>query len=162
MKSCSFDHYNVTLLKHHYSDVIMSVMASQITSLTIVYSTVYSGADQRTHQCSESLAFVRGIHWWPVNSPHKGPVMQKMFPFDDIILMVDFLPNTHIRHHIAHMRSSNMRGLWGLLTHFPLNKIAAISQMLISDTFSWMKYSVFWTKFHWSLFLSVQLTITRH
>ena len=46
----------------HYSDVIMNTMASQITSLTIVYSTVYSGADQRKHQSSASLAFVRGIH----------------------------------------------------------------------------------------------------
>ena len=70
----------------HYSDVLMSVMASKITSLTIVYSTVYSGADQRKHQSSASLAFVRGIHRWPVNSPHKGPVMRKMFPFDDVIM----------------------------------------------------------------------------
>ena len=45
--------------------------ASHITSLTIVCLTVYSGADQRKHQSSASLAFVRGIHWWPVNSPHK-------------------------------------------------------------------------------------------
>ena len=69
----------------HYSDIIMSMM-SQITSLTIVYSTVYSGADRRKHQSSASLAFVRGIHGWPVNSPHKGPVMWKMLPFDDIIM----------------------------------------------------------------------------
>ena len=55
----------------------MSSMASQITTLTIVYSTVYSGADQRKHQSSASLAFVRGIHRWPVNSPHKGPVTWK-------------------------------------------------------------------------------------
>ena len=50
----------------HYIDAIMTTMASQITSLTIVYSTVYSGADQRKHQSSASLAFVRGIHqdWW--------------------------------------------------------------------------------------------------
>ena len=61
----------------HHGYVIMSAMASQITSLTIVYSTVYSGADQRKHQSCASLAFVRGIHQWPVNSPHKGPVMQK-------------------------------------------------------------------------------------
>ena len=47
---------------YHDSDVIMSTMASQITSLAIVYSTVYSGADQRKHQSSVSLAFVRGIH----------------------------------------------------------------------------------------------------
>ena len=62
---------------NHYGDVIMSMTASQITSLAIVYSTVYSGADQRKHQTSLSLAFVRAIHWWPVNSPHKGPVSRK-------------------------------------------------------------------------------------
>ena len=64
----------------------MSTMASQIISLTIIYSTVYSGADQRKHQNSASLAFVRGIHREPVNSPHKGPVTRKMFPFDDVIM----------------------------------------------------------------------------
>ena len=64
----------------------MSAMASQITSLTIVYWTIYSVADQIKHQSSMSLAFVRGIHQWPVNSPHKGPVIQKMFPFDDVIM----------------------------------------------------------------------------
>ena len=72
--------------KDHYSDVIIGTMASQITSLTIVYSTVYSGAEQRKHQSSASLAFVQGIHRSPVNSPHKRPVMQKIFPFDDVIM----------------------------------------------------------------------------
>ena len=56
----------------HYTDVIMGTMASQITSLTIVYSTIYSDADQRKHQSSAALAFVRGIHHWPVNSRTKG------------------------------------------------------------------------------------------
>ena len=70
----------------HYNDVIMSLIASQITSLTIVYSTVYSDADQRKYQSSASLAFVRGIHRGPVNSPQKGPVRRKMFPFDDVIM----------------------------------------------------------------------------
>ena len=64
----------------------MSAIASQITSLTIVYSTVYSGADQRKHQSSLSLAFVRGIHQWPVNSPHKEPVTRNFFPLDDVIM----------------------------------------------------------------------------
>ena len=61
-----------------------------ITSITIVYwaSTIYSGADQRKHQSSASLAFVRRIHWWPMNSPHKGPVMWKMVPFDDVIMLL--------------------------------------------------------------------------
>ena len=63
----------------------MSVIVSQITGISIVYSIVCSGTDQRKHQSSASLAFVRGIHWWPMNSPHKGPVTQKMFPFDDVI-----------------------------------------------------------------------------
>ena len=69
----------------HYDDVIMGAMASYITSLNIVYSTVYSAADQRKHQSSASLAFVRGIHRWLVNSPRKRPVTRKMFPFEDVI-----------------------------------------------------------------------------
>ena len=64
----------------------MDAMASQITSLSIVYLTVYSDVDQRKRQNSASLAFVRGIHRGPVNSPHKWPVTRKMFPFDDVIM----------------------------------------------------------------------------
>ena len=52
----------------HYNDFIMGAIASQITSLTIVFSTVYLDTDQRKHQSSASLAFVRGIHRRPVNS----------------------------------------------------------------------------------------------
>ena len=70
----------------HFDDVIMGAIASQITRLTIVYSTFYSNADQRKHQSSASLAFVWGIHRGPVNSPHKGPVTRKMSPFDDVIM----------------------------------------------------------------------------
>ena len=66
---------------NHYEDVKMGAMASPIISLTIDYSTVYSGADQSKLQCSVSLAFVRGFHQWPVNSPHKWPVTRKIFPF---------------------------------------------------------------------------------
>ena len=70
----------------HYNDVIMGGLGSRNTSLTIVYSTVYSGANQRKYQSSTSLAFVRGIHRGPVNSPHKWPVTRKMSPFDDVIM----------------------------------------------------------------------------
>ena len=66
---------------HHYNDVIMSAMASQITSLTIVCSTVYSRRKSK----------VRGIHRWPVNSPHKGPVARKMFAFGDVITRKDLI-----------------------------------------------------------------------
>ena len=64
----------------------MTTLASQITSLTVVYSIVYSGVIQRKHQSSASLAFVREIHRGPVNFPHKWPVTRKMFPFDDVIM----------------------------------------------------------------------------
>ena len=64
----------------------MTTMASQITSLTVVYSTIYSDADQSKHQSSASLAFVWGIHRGPVNSPHKWPVKRKMYPVDDVIM----------------------------------------------------------------------------
>ena len=74
----------------HYDDVIVGAIASQITSLTIVYSTDYSGAYQSKHQSSASLAFVRGIHRGPVNSPHKWPVTRKMFPFDDVIMILNW------------------------------------------------------------------------
>ena len=62
---------------------------SQITSLTI-----YWGADQRKHQSTASLAFVMGIHRWPVKSPHKGPVTQKRFPFDDVVLVCHVVQGT--------------------------------------------------------------------
>ena len=64
----------------------MGAIASQITTLAIVCSNVYSAADHRKHQSSASLAFVPGIHRRPVNSPHKWPVTRKMFPFDDAIV----------------------------------------------------------------------------
>ena len=70
----------------HYGDVIMGALASQITSLPIVYLTVCSGVDQGKHQSSASLAFVWVIHRWSVNSPHKWPVRRKMLPFHDVIM----------------------------------------------------------------------------
>ena len=73
---------SVTRVRWHHSEVRMGAMASQITSLTIVYSTVYSGLDQRKHQSSASPVFVRGIHRWP----HKWPGTRKMLPFDDVIM----------------------------------------------------------------------------
>ena len=88
----------------HYSDVIMGAMASQITSLTIVYTTVYSGADQRNHQSSVSLAFVRGIHRSPVNSPHKRPVTRKMLPFGDVIMYFTWVWLLfHVLHSVLHV-----------------------------------------------------------
>ena len=75
----------VGLADSHYNNIIMSTMVSQIPSLAIVYSTVYSCGDQRKHKRSASLAFGRGIHRWPVNSQHKGPVTRRVFQFDDVM-----------------------------------------------------------------------------
>ena len=71
---------------YHYDDVIMTMLASQISSLPVVCSIVYSDVNQRKHQSSASLAFVREIHRGPVNFPHKWPGTRKMFPFDDVIM----------------------------------------------------------------------------
>ena len=77
----------------HHNDVMMGAIAFQITSLTIVYSTVYSDADQKKHQSSASLAFVWGIH----QGPHKWPVTPKMFPFDDVIMKRHYNKIKHMR-----------------------------------------------------------------
>ena len=71
---------------NHYNEVIISTMASQITSLSTVYSTAYSRRSSQKHQSFASLAFVWGIHRGPVNSPHGWPVTRKMSPFDDVIM----------------------------------------------------------------------------
>ena len=71
-----------SLLWRHNDDA----MTSSVTSLAIVYSTIYSGTDERKYQSPASLAFVRRIRRRQVNSPHKGPVTRKMFSFDDVIM----------------------------------------------------------------------------
>ena len=99
-------------LPFHYSDGIMSAVASQITSVLIVYSTVYSGAGQRRHQSSASLPFMRGIHRWPVNSPHNGPVTWKMFPFNDVIMCSNAI---RMLHNMIHMALVTVASAWWLL-----------------------------------------------
>ena len=102
----------------------MDAMASQITNLTIVYSTVCSVTNQRKHQSSASLAFVRGIHRWPVNSPHKWSVTRKMFPFDDVIMIggrFDLASSLQ-----CHCRTSGLPFTWlkqGSVTDLCLNTV---------------------------------------
>ena len=114
--SCCTRVYLNKFKQYHYNDVIMTTIASQITSLTVAYSTVYSDADQRKHQSSASLAFVRGIHRGPVNCPHKWPVTRKRFPSDDVIMSCLRMPGddrssgdgrsqTIVRHEIYSCRS---------------------------------------------------------
>ena len=121
----------------HYSDVIMSAIASQTTSHTIVHSTVYSGADQRKRQSSASLAFVRGVHQWQVNSPHKGPVTRKMFSF------MSSSCNDWPLHYVS----------WHVIVHFKqchmVNILAAILQTTLTNAYFWTKIGVFSYGFHW-------------
>ena len=185
---CSMTPYKNTEFSLRF--VIMSVMASQITSLTIVYSTVYSGADQRKHQSSASLAIVRGIHRSPVNSPCKGPVTRKCFHLMTsscvVIVLQTYLPlvgyppvafylNKTGRpivlsceypayHHPVGRKSV---GHWtcpleNSLTHRGRDKMAAIFQTTFSNAFSWRKMFKFRLRFHLSLFPRVHLTIFHH
>ena len=71
----------------------INISNSQIAAISQVYSTVCSGADQRKHQSSASLAFVRRIYRWLLNSPHRGPVTRKMFPFYDVNMYAIFITN---------------------------------------------------------------------
>ena len=76
----------------HYSSIIMSMMVSQIISAAIVYTTVCSGIDQRKQWKLHVTGLCEGNSRWPVNSPHKRPVMWKMLPFDGVIMsFVSFL-----------------------------------------------------------------------
>ena len=104
----------------------MNAMASPIIGVSIVYSIVCSGTNQRKYQSSTLLAFVRGIHRWPVDSPHKEPVTRKMFPFGDVIkglcvpveLEVTLtFQVTHV-HAILNFRHSIVLGKQKLYLHF--------------------------------------------
>ena len=109
----------VTFYPLHYGDIIMGSMASQLTSLSIVYPTVYSDTDQRKHQSSASLVFVLGIQRWPVNSPHKGPVTRKMFPVDDVFMIrckIRWLPHQSVdsiaKFHVQTLEVASFLVLW--------------------------------------------------
>ena len=144
-----------SILSNHYCDVIMGAVASQITSLTIVYSIVHSGADHaRKHQSSASLAFARGIHRWPVNSPHKWPVTRKMFQFDDVIMWNSILvPVASVWVNVASASSGAMctassedsSGSWGLMCDRAINGLLGMASSwtpVDNDTSPWIKVSV--------------------
>ena len=136
----------------HYTDVIMTTMASQITSLVIVYSTVYSDADQRKHQSCASLAFVWGIRrdrWIPRT---KGQLRGKCF----------HLMTSSCIHGEKTRWLPRMRRRACCLTHWGRDKIDDIFQTTFSNAFLWMKMYEFRLRFHWRLFLRFQLTIIHH
>ena len=119
------------LITAHYNDVIMGTIASQITSLTIVFSTIYLDTYQRKHQSSASLVFVWGIHWKLVNSPHKWPVTRIMFPFHDVIMiqgLIGWWPHDYMfKFHMKYPHSLKLLLLWCM--------------MLLSSCAGWYKIS---------------------
>ena len=136
---------------YHYNDVIMSAMASQIIGVSIVSSTVCSGADQRKRQSSASLAFESGIHRSPVNATLKGPVTRKKFPFDDVIMVGRWVKRSELRtsqqiqvktKHIGRNKfeqatSHSLDEWWpSSRMHWGWDKMAAISQTTFRDAFS--------------------------
>ena len=145
-------HDGVFKWKHfpHYIDVIMTTMATQITSLTIVYSTVYSGPDQRKHQSSASLAFVRGIHRGPVNSPHKWPVTRKMFPFEDVIMVAGPLCHRWIS-----LINASDTELWCFICAAP----AQMVEQIIETSVIWDIIAPIMTSLEWENMLP---ELTRH
>ena len=129
--------------------ICLHFLITMITSISIVCSTVCSGTDERKHQSSASLCFVKGIHQWPMDSPHKGPVMWKMFPFDDVI-MCNF-PD-------AENLNSNSEGSWNqnpvwskarrtCLANIVLSRLLAIWQSKGPGQKQWYWHSslgIFW------------------
>ena len=132
-------------LAPYYSDVIINAMTSPVMSISVVCSTVCSGADQTKYQSSASLAFVGGTGEFPAQR-------------------VSNMQNVSIwwRHHdTSHCYCFGTES--GIhINSYPPDKMAAISQTTYSNACSQMKNFVFWFEFHWTLFLRAQLTIFQH
>ena len=142
---------NIRKVMSHNNGIIMSAMASQIASLTIVYSTVYSGADQRKHKSSAFLAFVRGIHRSPVNSPDKGPVTRKMISIwwrHHVIKRHMFLP-FHLQPTSPHQPWSSRFLLTGWCTNqcrslvgLEIGRLAYLDHVLVAQCWNRLSLSV--------------------
>ena len=151
--NCTVLHCSTNSDKHffHYDDVIMSEMASQTTSLTIVCSSVYSGADKKKkHQSSASLAFVRGIHRWPVNSPHKAPVARIISQIDDVIMDCSMLFTsqfcvTQLAEYRIHCKSkySNYQPLFSIIANPTLLLALRLSTTTIEYKVKCTSFSVY-------------------
>ena len=120
-----FDWMNLFIT--HYNDVIMSALVSLITNCLFRCRSKKASKLRVTGLC------VRGIHRWPVNSPHKGPVTRKMFPFDDVIM--------------PHVLDSSQSNRWPLITRFTLqiNHTATIHTWIAGNFLTPTRRSVFHT-----------------
>ena len=85
----------------------------------------------KKHQSSALLAFVRGIDWWPVRSPHKGPVTRKIFPFHDVIMIRQHYVGRYAQR-VAHaVPVTQMEGGGGCLPGGHIAQLVAETQLLI-------------------------------
>ena len=125
----------------HYDDVIMTMLASQISSLPVVCSIVYSDVNQRKHQSSASLAFVREIHRGPVNFPHKWPVMRKMFPFDDVIMSLVATHDLVLKNRPS--VSTMLTKYWLFWTSFYTDMLQLKGAILEDKNIFWIKITQF-------------------
>ena len=150
----------------------MTPMASQITSFTVVYWTVYSDADQRKIKAQRHCPLCgefTGTGEFPAQRASNAENVSIWWRHHEYIKL-------HWLIYAEKKQSCRSRGIhrghwfptiWPLhqylISHLPLNKKAdGIWQMIFSTAFLWMKSFVFWLRFNWSLFLRVQLTITQH
>ena len=135
--------------RNHCSDVITSTMVPQITCVSSVYATLASGADQRKYQSFASLAFVRGIHRWPMNSSHKGPVT---------------LENVSIWwcHHVMVMASKTAEGLATVMIYYQSTACCACANL---NSLPWRKWPPFCRQhfqmhFHeWKVCISILISL---
>ena len=134
----------------HYCDVIMGAVASQTTSHTIVYSTVYSDSDQRKHFAKHR---VTGLCVGNSPGPHKRPVTRKIFSFDDVIMFIISWYICNLKWgvlsqmHVSRAGASNYTPqiLWGVIScSWPASGTTFITYVL----WPYMNLS------HWTVFLT--------
>ena len=142
------------------------IQNSSLGSLSIVYPTVDSGTDQRKHQNFASQAFVRGIHRWPVNFPHKEPVTPKIFPFDDVIMVNATEPNWEVNVGTGNCLVStghylNQRWLkfHGAMASLSLRWICCGNTKLITSIPS---FSPLWLIVPWNIWLRFKYVYFKH
>ena len=133
--------WNFVFISCQSNDVIMGAIASQPTSLPIVYLTAYSRRRSKEYQSSASLAFVRGTHRWPVNSSHKGPVTRKMFPFDDV---TKGRPACFV---VFFLFSCDQAALWMVFSVCP-SVCLSVRHTFLTMFPSWYHHEIFWSYHH--------------
>ena len=117
---------------YQYSDVIVGAMGLQITSLPIVYSIIYSGAEQRKHQSSTPLAFVWGIHRWPVNSSQVNS-SQNIF-IQEVHIHIKYIGKTEAQW--AYLSHHSWNWIWYIITSILASKQNRITGVSIGVHFN--------------------------